>query len=198
MMVEFMPQSEMDQLTEDLDSNDPKRVASALETLERAPRLGRGGALPMPRPDCLDAFGEHVPPEALTLYVSLLVYYPSFEPAPGLQRWRAMVDAVLEYGRGEGMYDVALAIKCESFARYVVEDVMQHIQHSEVDTPDKLLAVHRLVDDLLDDATTTRQATVDALRSWVMTDHFPEIVAAVRPRLDDAERAILDEAARDA
>jgi hypothetical protein len=56
--------------------------------------------------------------------------------------------------------------------------------------------MERLVDLILDSGKT-RPGTVEALRNWAFWGSFPEVLAAVRPRLDDEERALLDAAASD-
>jgi hypothetical protein len=191
-MIELMDQSERDMLSADLCSGQPERVAGALETLDRAWRQRRFGPLPMPEPDCLDAFGDLVPDEVLSRYLTVLQHYPDFEPTPSLKDIRyALAEAMIRYGCGEHAHDVALALQIDDFPESAVSDVLRYLQHRGLYGPYETLAAQRLVDYLLD-SDKTRRATVDILRFWVMTDRFPEVIDAARPRLNNEERARLD------
>jgi hypothetical protein len=193
-MTDRMSPLDGQKLSADLRSDDPERVASALETLERAWPSRPAIALPMPEPDCLDAFGDVVPAEVLERYVRVLADYPGIVCPPGETVRHALVEAVLRYGRGEGTYDVAMALKLESDPDYAVTDALEHIWRRGLHDPRETQSAERLVDHLLD-SDKTRRATVDLLARWAMVDRFPEIIDAVRARLDDAERARIEEAA---
>jgi len=190
-MIDMMSASERAQLTEDLRSGSPERVTRGLETLDQAWRQRRFGPLPMPQPDCLDAFGERVPTRILSLYLSVLKNYPDFEPTPSGDDLRhALVEAVIRYGRGEETLDVALALRTDDFPEHAVSDALGYLRDRGLNGPDELLAAQRLVDHLLD-SEAARGPTVDMLRSCVLMGCLQEVIDAVRPRLDDEERARL-------
>lgn len=185
-------------VTADLRSGDTERIARALRELDDAwPRM-RTVPLPLPTPDCLDAFDSfHAPEreEMLALYLSVLQGYSNFEPTPsGTELQRAMVEAVIRHGRGEQTLPVALALGRDDFPDYAVSHAMRHIADRRLDTPGEARAAHHLLDYLLDDART-RGATVDGLRLWAMSGVHPEVVEALRPRLDETElrRIAVDE-----
>ncbi|MEX2261841.1 MAG: hypothetical protein WD696_07805 [Bryobacteraceae bacterium] len=179
-------------LTADLRSGDPDRVADALETLDRAWRRRRFVPLPLPGPECLAAFDDNVPVEVLARYLRVVENYPDFAPTPsGSALRRALVEAVVRYGRGERTLDVALVLRVDDFPASAVSDALGYLRNRGVSGPGELLAAQRLVDHLLG-SDTTRRATVDVLRIWAMTDCLVEVIDAVRPRLDDDERALLD------
>jgi len=191
-MVDLMNQLERDQLTAALHSGQPERVGSALATLDSAWRQRCFGPLPMPEPNCLDAFGEFVPANILSQYLTVLQNYPDFEPTPsGSELRHALVEAVIQYGRGENTLDVALALQIDDFPELAVSDALKYIQHRGLVGFHEMLAAQRLVDYLLD-SDKTRQATVNTLRVWAMTDQFRDLIDAVLPRLDDAERSSIE------
>ena len=180
---------EREQLTAALHSGEPARVSSALATLDAAWRQRCFGPLPMPEPDCLDAFGESVPANILSQYLTVLQNYPDFEPTPSGSELRyALIEAVIQYGRGENTLDVALALQIDAFPGFAVSDALKYIQHRGLVGAHEMLAAQRLLDYLLD-SDKTRTTTVDTLRVWAMTDQFRDLIDAVVPRLNDTERS---------
>lgn len=187
--MNILPETDRIQLNEALRSGEPERVSWALETLDQAWRQRRFGSLPMPEPDCLDAFGEHVPIKILSHYLSVLRHYPDFEPTPAGDDLRhALIEAVVRYGRGEETLEVALAIRTDAFPEHAVADGLGYLRDRGLNNSPEVLAAQRLVSHLLD-AKTTREATIDLLRSCVLMDCLPEVITAITPQLDEKERA---------
>lgn len=179
------------QLTADLQSADPVRVDSALRYLDASWRRRRFTPLPLPRAECLAAFGEHVPDDVLARYLSVLENYADFEPTPGPLLIDAMVEAVIRYGRGRQTRTVAGALRVHDLPRAAVTRALRYATRRGLSGPDEVVALRRLVEDLLD-ATETRPATLEILREWAVIDYFPEILASMRQLLDDTELAALD------
>jgi hypothetical protein len=191
-MFNLMEPSERQSLTAHLRSGQPELVASALEILDQACRRRRFGPLPLPEPECLSAFGESVPSRVLSNYLSVLMHYPDFEPTPSLRRLRqALVEAVIRYGQGQNVHDVALFLWIDDFPADAVSDALRYLMMRGLYDPHETLAAQQLVDYLLD-SPATRKATVEMLRMWALTDSLPEIIDFIWPRLDDSERAQLD------
>jgi hypothetical protein len=179
-------------LVASLCSGDAEMVDGALETLDRAWRERRFIPLPMPYPDCLEAFGEKISVETIARYLSVIENYPDFEPTPSSrERRNALLEAVIKYGRGELTYFVALALKVDYDPEYAVSDALNYIQVRGVNSSTEILAVQRLVDYLLD-SITTRQFTITALRIWRMVEFLPEVIETIWPLLNNLEQTYLN------
>lgn len=190
-MSEQVPPLDSRQITADLESGDAARVAAALETLDHAWRRRTFVPLPLPSPDCLSAFGADVPTEVVERYLRVLENYVDFDPTPtGSELRRALVEAMIRCGRGQLAYNVALALRVDPAAADAVADVLDYLRERDLNGPDELLAATRLVDSLLDSGKT-RPAAIEGMRFWAMMGRFPEIIDAVRPRLEPSELARL-------
>ena len=190
-MIDIMDLSERLQLTADLESDNPELVAKALKRLDRAWIQRRFGSLPMPEPSCLDAFGDFVPREILSHYLSVLQNYVDFEPTPSVSDIRhALVEAVIRYGKGAETLELALFLQIDDFPESAVLDALGYLKDLGLNDPYQILAAQRLVDRLLD-SEKTRQATVEVFRDWLMMDYFNEVIDAAYPRLNDVERSYL-------
>ena len=164
----------------------------ALRTLDRAWRRRCFVPLPLPGPDCLAAFDDDVPEEVLARYLCVVENYPDFAPTPSSRELhRALVEAVIRHGRGARTLDVALVMRIDEFPASAVEHALGYLRGRGVHGPGELLAAQRLVDHLLG-SDATRRATVGVLRLWSMADCLTAVIDAVRPRLEDDERALLD------
>lgn len=191
MTMSDQPPFDAAQVTADLESGDAARVAAALETLDHAWRRRTFVPLPLPSPDCLAAFGDAVPLPLVERYLRVLENYVDFDPTPsGPELRRALVDAMLRFSRGQLAHPVALAVRVDPSAADAAADVLEYLRDRDVDGADELRGAIGLVDALLD-SDKTRAATVEGMRYWAMMGRFAEIIDAVRPRLDAAERARL-------
>ena len=190
-MVDIMDLPKRMQLTADLESDDPERVATALETLHKAWIQRIFGPLPMPEPSCLDTFGDSVPHQILSYYVSVLENYVDFDPTPSVSDIRhALMEAVIRYGQGRETLELALFFQIDNFPRAAVLDALRYLEELGLNNPSEILAAQKLVDHLLD-SEKTRQATVDVLRIWAEMDNFNEVIDSVRPRLNETEKSRL-------
>lgn len=180
-------------LAADLQSEDPVRVRRALEELDHAWKQGRFAALPAPRSTVLEAFGGDVPASVIETYLSVIENYPAFSPGLSPNELRhAMLEAVVWYGGGDPRLArvVALHVRTTFQPAAAVKDALDWVAHCGFDEQAVARAATELVDTLLDDVDT-RAATVAAMRRWATLDELPDVIAAVRPRLSEEERAQL-------
>jgi hypothetical protein len=191
-MIDLMDPSERQALTANLRSGKPELVAGALATLDQAWRRRRFGPLPLPGPDCLTAFGDTVPSQVLSQYLTVIMHYPDFEPTPAATDLRqALIEAVIRYGRDEEIHEVVRYLRIDDFPENAVSDALRYLLMRGVHGQQETLAAQRFVDYLLD-SQATRKAAIDLLRIWALTDSLPEIINFILPRLDDTERQRLD------
>jgi hypothetical protein len=191
-MNDSMQPLNSEQLVAFLCSGEAEIVNSALEILDQAWQERHFISLPMPCPDCLEAFGENIAVETVARYLSIIENYPDFEPTPSSrERRNALLEAVIKYGRGELTYFVALALKVDYDPEYAVTDALNYIQIRGVDSATEVLAVQNLVDYLLD-SITTRQFTIAALRIWQMMEFLPEVIEVIMPLLNNSEQIYLN------
>lgn len=184
---------DVDQVNEDLRSGDAGRVRAALTRLNASWPIGEARPIEMPGPWCLAAFGDIAPKEVVSIYLDVLLSYPSFVPAPSpTEVWSAMVEAVVRYGHADNELTHALALNIRSAddAHRATEIVLTGLQRAGFEEPLASTAATRLVDWLLD-STKTRVATVEALRRWVELEDFPAAIEAARPRLEPTELELL-------
>jgi hypothetical protein len=189
----MQPMEGGDELAADLRSEDPARVRRALETLDHAWKQGRFAKVPMPGPECLDAFGDDVPATVIAHYLSVLENYPAFSPSGSPSDIRhAMLESVIRQGHGDWqlVHTVALHLRTEFQPESAASDALDWVGRCGLDPALVSLTARRLVDLLLDDSGT-RAATVAAMRSWAELGELPDVIEAARPRLDEAERAQL-------
>lgn len=183
-----------DAITADLQSGDPARVARSLAILDQDLPVHRRAAVPLPPADCLEAFGSDLTEDIVDRFVRVVHNYIPFEPSPELAgRHTAAVDAVLQYGPGQPVFDVAMFIRIDSSADHVAKDVMRHLSRFPAETDSQLAVVEELIGFLLD-ARSTHGATVEGLARWAFQDDYPRIVDNLLPRLTPTERDhLLDE-----
>jgi hypothetical protein len=124
--------------------------------------------------------------------VSVVQNYPDFEPTPSVSDIRrALVEAVIRYGRGEQTHEVAQYLGIDEFPEAAVFDALGYLRDRGVEDSDEALAAQRLIEHLLDSGTT-RNATVEMLLSCGLMGCLPDVIDAVRPRLDQSEQARID------
>lgn len=190
--MDEMSPAEREQLTFDLSSDSPERIAAALKTLDQSRQTRLFGALPLPEPGCLEPFGDNVPEEVLRQYFKVVEKYPDFEPLPTRHtRILALVEALVRYDRYNFSLDLAYTIRMEIDHYFVVEIVMNYLRDRDVATAHGKKFVRKLIEHLLS-FELTREKMVDTLRVWTMLDVYPDIIEAIRPLLDDLEVARID------
>src|SRR5438046_10711495 len=74
-----------EEITDDLYSGDPERIAAALETLDFHMETLEPVAVPPLTADLLVPFGDELPEEVAALFIKLIDRYDAFEPAPSRQ-----------------------------------------------------------------------------------------------------------------
>jgi hypothetical protein len=183
-----------DTITADLHSGDPARVTRSLAVLDQDRPIRQHAQVPLPSANCLTAFGDDLTEETLDLFVRVVHNYVPFEPSPEPSgRHTTVVDAVLLYGPGQPVFDVAMFIRVDSSADYVTKDVMRHLSRYPRETESELAVVEQLIDYLLD-GRATHDAAVNGLASWAFYGEYPQVVDNLLPQLDPAERKrVLDE-----
>lgn len=162
-------------------------MTRALETLDHAWKQGRVAPIPMPWPDCLDAFGDDVPATAIAHDLSVLENHPAVSPSPSPSDLRhARLESGIRQGRGDTqlVHSLALHLRTDFQPAAAVRDALDWIGRCALEPALVSLTARRLVDLLLDDSGT-RAATVTAMRSWAAGGELPDVIEAARPRLDD-------------
>lgn len=183
-----------DIINADLQSGDPARVARSLEVLDQDRPIGQRVPILLPSADCLAAFGDDLTEEIIDRFVRVVHNYVPFEPSPELsRRHTAAVDAILLFGPGQPVFDVAMFIRIDSSADYVTKDVMRHLSRYPVETDSELAVVEQLLGYLLD-ARSTHDAAVAGLANWAFHGEYSRVVDNLLPQLDSPERRrVLDE-----
>jgi hypothetical protein len=182
-----------EEITEDLESGDPERIAAGLRDL--VARMDGNDELELPpvRPDILAAFGDS-PPEAIQLdLLKLINEYGSFDPP--LTDDETLADQlalVRGYGEPYVAYQVALGLKVAPDPAKTVRTALRKLAQMEFDTPRGIKGVSKLVSDVLAGRDQVRKATVEALAEWPDTSETREVIDRVRPELTDDEREYLD------
>jgi hypothetical protein len=176
------------QVTADLESGDPDRVATALAELDLAWRQRRFAPVPAPEVRHLDAFRGAVPQDTLIHFINALQHYPIFAPHPDLTEIRRrLVEAVLRHGPGQPAFEVALFVRADDFPDSAVRDVMRYLDDRDLNNATEEAAASQLVEHLLE-SVSTRGATVDGLAGWALFDRFPGLVDRLLPQLETDER----------
>jgi hypothetical protein len=180
----------------DLGSGDPARVAAALAELDLAWSQRRFAPVPAPEVRHLDAFAGMVPEETLIHFISALQHYPAFDPHPDPTEIRhRLVEAILRYGPGQPVFEVAMALRVDDSPDAAVRDVMSYLDERDLTTASEEVAASQLVEHLLD-GKSTRDSTVEALVRWALFDRFPPVVDQLLPQLGPDERERIAEAGK--
>lgn len=188
-----------EQVTTDLRSQDPVRIARALGALDEAWRRRDFVPLPFLEPSCLEAFVEGVPDDIVEKYLSVVAHYPDFDPTPsGAKVRQSLLEVMVRYGqREEIIHSVVLFFRIDDYPRISIPDALDYLGQRGVESEEELHTVERFVAWLLD-SHERRDLIVDQLWSWALSDTLPEVIEAVLPMLDHAERARIDEAREEA
>jgi hypothetical protein len=172
-----------DELKQDLYSRDPGRVQAAIRNLRSRLRTGEEIDLPRFGVEILDAFGDRVPEQTQTDFITLIRRYQSFIPQfSDQERLALLVALVLRYGDSHTAFEVALAMHLFPDASEATRTAINEIVRQGLNTPVSIQGAKELVSDLLDDKRL-RKAALDALRMWPSNPSFQEVVEYVAPGL---------------
>jgi hypothetical protein len=178
-----------DTIVAELRSDNPDLVAHALEVLDTAWQTGQHSPVPLPSAESLTAFGDDLAEDVVDRFNRVVQNYVPFTPSPEpFERHTTSVDAVLRYGPGQPVFDVAMFIRVDDNAELAVQEVMRYIPNHPAETETELMVVEELLGYLLD-ARSTHDATVRGLTSWAFRGDYPDVVDSVLAQLDDSERA---------
>lgn len=180
-------------ITEDLRSGEPSRVAAGLAALDHAERFRRFVPVPPPAVEVLAPFGVDAPEQVVLDFIHVWQHYPLFDPAPDPVEIRhTVVEAALRHGGEQPVFQVALGLRVDDHPPGAVRDVMRYVHDRELDPTERVRA-QQLISHLLD-GDTTREAAVEGLAFMALLDRHTELVDALVPQLEPAERARVDEA----
>ena len=175
------------QITADLQSGQPSRIASGLTELDQAERRLQFVPLPPPSLETLDTFAEGVPQDTLLKFLNVWHSYPLFEPAPDPSEIRrTLVEAALRHGREQALAQVGLYLRTDNFPPYAVRDAIHQIMDRDFSKPEEEHRAQMLLTHLLDDAKT-HDAAVDGLVSLALFDRYPALVASLLELLEPSE-----------
>jgi hypothetical protein len=178
-----------EEISGDLLSGDPERVAAGLETLDFHLETMEPVAVPPLTADMLNPFGSELPEDVAALFPKLLTRYDGFNPAPtGEEIERELALAAARFGPGRLALEASLVLKTADDPARSVSLALAAIADRGV-RPGEVNHAGDFVSYLLAGAPPVRAATVAALASWRDRPDLAAVIKRVDGELDDAELA---------
>jgi hypothetical protein len=178
-----------EEITQDLQSKDPERIAAGLETLEFHMDTGEVVGVPMPTAELLAPFGIELPEEVAVRFYRLLDEYESFEPEPTQEeREREAALAAARYAPSRLGLEVSLMLKTSIDPASSVRLALAAIAERGV-RPEEVEHAGMFISYLLAGRDPVRAATVGALADWRGRPDLEPVIQWVSGELEPDEKA---------
>ena len=175
-------------IQDDLDSTEPARISSALETLEFHLETSEPVEVSLPRAHHLACFGDELPGEVATRLVKLLAGCQSF--APHMSQADAAflgAEAAVRFGPTAFALEASLLVKAADDPAAVTRHVMKGLGSDRVVREAERAGDY--IGFMLAGEPAIRAAVIEGLGHWTKDAERVEIISRVLGELDDEERA---------
>jgi hypothetical protein len=182
-----------EELSADLASGVPARVAGAISDLEA--RLGVPGEPAMPPPELdvvMAAIDNGLELTSQLTLLGILGRERSFEPRLTEEARRAaLIELVLHSGTSRIALETSLMLKGDDDPADAVARALAFLGKRDLNAPRAVEGASWLISFLIAGKPAVRDATLQAIRSWPRDSGHDAVVAFVWPELDAAERGLI-------
>lgn len=177
-----------EEITADLRSGDPERMAAGLDTLEFHLDTLDPVAAPPLTAELLAPFGDDLPEEVAARFIKIIDRYDAFEPAASredVEREAAL--AAARFGPSRLALEASLILKTAEDPGLAVRRALAAVAARGVQ-PNEVTHAGDFISYLLAGRAPVRAATVEALASWRKRQDLTPVVDWVLAELEDDER----------